>query len=75
MFAMDLDCMRITRHGRSAHISFDVSGRHLVMAQDVSKVCEVLACVMSELRLDKIDFLQNAFGNTAIATLTTALLQ
>ena len=81
---MDLDCVRITRHGSSARISIDVSGRRLVTAQDVSKVCDVLAHVVSELRaddpgmnvsLDRIDFSQNALGNTAVATLTTALLE
>ena len=81
---MDADCVRITRHGRSARISIDVSGRRLMTAQDVLKVCDGLAQVMSELRtedpgvnvsLDRLDFSQNALGNTAVATLTTALLQ
>ena len=82
--AMDADCVRITHHGRSARISIDVSGRRLMTAQDVLKVCDGLAQVMSELRtedpgvnvsLDRLDFSQNALGNTAVATLTTALLQ
>ena len=52
----------ITRHDRSVHISVDVSGQHLVMAQDVSTVCELLARVMSELRLGKIAFSQILFS-------------